>query len=39
MPRKKEIIPEYSSEIYNGKEYFRTRIKDADGKRVTIYNS
>ncbi len=39
MPRKKEIIPEYSSEIYNGKEYFRTRIKDADGKRIAIYGS
>ena len=39
MPKKKEIIPEYSSEIYNGKEYFRTRIKDADGKRVAIYGS
>ena len=39
MARKKEIIPEYQSEIFNGKEYFRTRIKDADGKRVAVYGS
>ena len=39
MARKKEVIPEYSSEIYNGKEYFRTRITDADGKRVALYAS
>ena len=39
MPRKKEIIPEYKSVIHNGKEYYRTRIKDADGKRVAIYGS
>ena len=37
MPRKKEVIPEYKTVIHNGNEYFRTRIKDADGKRVAIY--
>ena len=37
MPRKKDIIPEYQSEVFNGKEYFRTRIKDADGKRIALY--
>lgn len=39
MPRKKEVIPEYKTVIHNGKEYFRTRIKDSDGKRVAIYGS
>lgn len=37
MPRKKEVIPDYKSVIHNGKEYYRTRIMDADGKRVAIY--
>ncbi|MCD8180896.1 MAG: site-specific integrase [Firmicutes bacterium] len=39
MPKKKEKVPEYSTVIHNGNEYFRTRIKDADGKRVAIYGS
>lgn len=39
MARRKEIIPEYQSENFNGKDYFRTRIKDADGKRVALYGS
>ena len=39
MSRKKEISTEYKSVIHNGHEYFRTRIKDADGKRVAIYAS
>lgn len=39
MPRKKEVIPEYKTVIHNGTEYFRTRIKDADGKRVALYGS
>lgn len=39
MARKKEVIPNYQTEVFNGKEYYRTRIKDADGKRVAIYGS
>lgn len=39
MPKKKEVIPEYKTVIHNGTEYFRTRIKDADGKRVALYGS
>ena len=39
MPKKKEIIPEYKQVVHNGIEYYRTRIKDADGKRVAIYGS
>lgn len=39
MPRKKEKIPEYKSVIHNGNKYYRTRIKDTDGKRVAIYGS
>lgn len=37
MGRKKKIIPEYRTAIMNGIEYYRTRIVDADGKRVAIY--
>lgn len=36
---KKKVIPEYSRIIKNGTEYYRTRICDADGKRVDIYGS
>ena len=39
MPRKKEIIPEYKTTIINGNSYYRTRIKDADGKYISIYGS
>lgn len=34
---KKKKIPEYGTIVLNGIEYYRTRIKDADGKRVAIY--
>ena len=37
MPRKKEVIPDYKSVIHNGKEYYRTRIMDADGKRELLF--
>lgn len=37
MPRKKRIIPEYGKCIRKGIEYYRTRIMDADGKRVSLY--
>ena len=37
MARKKAVIPEYSTVVHNGIEYYRTRIKDADGKRVALY--
>lgn len=36
MPRRKNI-PHYGTVINNGVEYYRTRIVDADGKRVAIY--
>lgn len=39
MSRKKEIIPDYKTVVHNGREYFRTRIKDNDGKRVAIYGA
>ncbi|MBO4897481.1 MAG: site-specific integrase [Clostridia bacterium] len=39
MARKKEVLPEYKTVIHNGSEYYRTRIKDADGKRVAVYGS
>ena len=33
----KKAIPEYKTVIYNGIQYYRTRIEDADGKRVALY--
>ena len=37
MGRKKQQIPKYGTVTLNGIEYFRTRIEDADGKRVALY--
>ncbi|MBR6476928.1 MAG: site-specific integrase [Lachnospiraceae bacterium] len=34
---KRKTIPKYGTVILNGTEYFRTRIEDADGKRVALY--
>ena len=34
---KKKIIPEYTKVTKGNSEYYRTRITDADGKRVDIY--
>lgn len=37
MAKKKKEIPQYGTVIHNGIEYYRTRVRDADGKRVAIY--
>lgn len=37
MGRKKKAIPQYGTVTLNGIEYYRTRIEDADGKRVALY--
>ena len=37
MARKKREIPQYGTTKLNGVEYYRTRIEDADGKRVSLY--
>lgn len=37
MARKKEVIPEYGTVVLKGETYYRTRIVDADGKRVALY--
>lgn len=34
---KKKTIPKYGTVIMNGVEYYRTRIEDADGKRMALY--
>ena len=34
---KRATIPQYKAVVINGAEYFRTRIEDADGKRVALY--
>ena len=37
MPAKTKSTREYSTTTIKGVTYFRTRITDADGKRVTLY--
>ena len=37
MARKKKSIPEYGTVLIRGVEIYRTRIVDADGKRVALY--
>ena len=37
MAKRRRAIPQYGTVIMNGVEYFRTRITDADGKRVALY--
>lgn len=37
MGRKTKVIPQYGTVMLNGTEYYRTRIDDADGKRVALY--
>lgn len=37
MARKKIIIPEYGTCTRKGNTYYRTRIADSDGKRVSLY--
>lgn len=37
MARKRYAIPQYGTVIMAGTEYYRTRIEDADGKRVALY--
>lgn len=37
MAKKKEGIPQYGTVVRKGTQYYRTRITDADGKRVDLY--
>lgn len=37
MARTKKSIPKYKTVVMGGTEYYRTRIADADGKRVALY--
>lgn len=34
---KRKAIPKYGTVVQNGVTYYRTRIEDADGKRVALY--
>ena len=36
MARRRQI-PKYGTVVHNGVIYYRTRIRDADGKRVALY--
>ena len=37
MARKKKETPKYGTVVLKGVEYYRTRIEDADGRRVALY--
>lgn len=37
VARERYAIPQYGTVIMAGTEYYRTRIEDADGKRVALY--
>ncbi len=37
MAKKKTMIPKYGTITLKGIQYYRTRIKDADGKEVSLY--
>ena len=37
MAKKKETVPEYSQVTQHGCTYYRTRIQDANGKRIALY--
>ena len=37
MARKKKEIPTYGTVVLKGVESYRTRIEDADGRRVALY--
>ena len=37
MAKKQENVPRYGTAMRRGIQYYRTRITDADGKRVDLY--
>ena len=37
MARPKKILPTYGTTVIKGITYYRTRITDADGKRVSLF--
>ena len=37
MAKKKQNVPQYSTTMVKGVQYYRTRINDADGKQVSLY--
>lgn len=37
MAKRKIVIPTYSTVVLNGIEYYRTRIRNSDGKLVALY--
>ncbi|WP_072683910.1 site-specific integrase [Holdemania sp. Marseille-P2844] len=37
MAKKKQDIPQYKTTTIKGKQYYRTRITDADGKQASLY--
>lgn len=39
MAPRKQVLPDYGVVTVNGKEYYRTRMIDQDGKRFSLYGS
>ena len=37
MAKRKKAIPQYGTVMKNGALYYRTRIKDANGKLIALY--
>ena len=37
MAKRTHKVPEYGTVVRKGKQYYRTRITDTDGKRVDLY--
>ena len=37
LARRQYTIPQYGTVNMGGTEYYRTRIEDADGRRIAIY--
>ena len=39
MAPRKQVLPDYGVVTVNGKEYYRTRMIDQDGKRFSLYRA
>ena len=37
MAKRKRAIPQYGTVVLNGIEYYRTRVEDSVGNRVSLY--
>lgn len=37
MAMRKKIVPEYGTVVMKETEYYRTRVKDLQGRRISLY--